>query len=229
MTEEEIEEFMKDHEAKKRAKLLEIIGDIPDAEIKPPENVLFVCKLNPVTTDDDLELIFSRFGKINSCEVIRDRRSGDSLCYAFIEFDRKEDCENGYFKMNNALIDDRRIHVDFSQSVAKYNWRGKGTGTGYIPDVKNYKSNQGQKYRKNFEDENVERIKYENRYEDKKSMTHRDRSREKYSNSREISKNDRHYYSQEKSERRKRDEYDEKKENKKRHNEHRHRTHDDRH
>lgn len=25
------------------------IGDIPDAEIKPPDNVLFVCKLNPVT------------------------------------------------------------------------------------------------------------------------------------------------------------------------------------
>lgn len=25
------------------------IGDIPDADIKPPENVLFVCKLNPVT------------------------------------------------------------------------------------------------------------------------------------------------------------------------------------
>lgn len=25
------------------------IGDIPDAEIKPPDSVLFVCKLNPVT------------------------------------------------------------------------------------------------------------------------------------------------------------------------------------
>jgi len=25
------------------------LADIPDAEIKPPENVLFVCKLNPVT------------------------------------------------------------------------------------------------------------------------------------------------------------------------------------
>lgn len=25
------------------------IGDIPDADIKPPDNVLFVCKLNPVT------------------------------------------------------------------------------------------------------------------------------------------------------------------------------------
>ena len=35
----------------------------------PPENVLFVCKLNPVTKDEDLEIIFGRFGKIVSCEV----------------------------------------------------------------------------------------------------------------------------------------------------------------
>lgn len=40
------------------------VGDLPDAEVKPPENVLFVCKLNPVTTDEDLEIIFSRFGAI---------------------------------------------------------------------------------------------------------------------------------------------------------------------
>ena len=39
-------------------------GDIPDADMKPPEDVLFVCKLNPVTTSDDLEIIFSRFGAI---------------------------------------------------------------------------------------------------------------------------------------------------------------------
>ena len=126
LTPEELEEYTKSREARTRTKLLEIIGDIPDADVKPPENVLFVCKLNQVTTDDDLELIFSRFGKINSCEVIRDKKSGDSLCYAFIEFDREEDCETAYFKMDNVLIDDRRIHVDFSQSVSKVNWKGKG-------------------------------------------------------------------------------------------------------
>lgn len=64
MTTEEILEMQKDKEAKTRATILEIVGDIPDAEIAPPENVLFVCKLNPVTNDDDLEIIFSRFGKI---------------------------------------------------------------------------------------------------------------------------------------------------------------------
>ena len=43
------------------------VGDLPFAEVKPPENVLFVCKLNPVTRDEDLELIFSRFGPIVRC------------------------------------------------------------------------------------------------------------------------------------------------------------------
>merc|ERR1712142_1025591 len=113
-------------EAKARATILEMVGDIPDADIAPPENVLFVCKLNPVTCDDDLEIIFSRFGPVVSCEVIRDRVSGDSLQYAFVEFADRTACEQAYFKMDNVLIDDRRIHVDFSQSVSKYRWKGKG-------------------------------------------------------------------------------------------------------
>lgn len=70
-----------------------MVGDLPFANVRPPENVLFVCKLNAVTRDEDLELIFSRFGTIMSCQVIRDKKTGDSLQYAFIEFDRREDAE----------------------------------------------------------------------------------------------------------------------------------------
>lgn len=60
----EIEERERSREAHAQATILEIVGDLPDAEMAPPENVLFVCKLNPVTSDDDLEIIFSRFGKV---------------------------------------------------------------------------------------------------------------------------------------------------------------------
>lgn len=70
-----------------------MVGDLPFANVRPPENVLFVCKLNPVTRDEDLELIFSRFGTIMSCQVIRDKQTGDSLQYAFIEFDKREEAE----------------------------------------------------------------------------------------------------------------------------------------
>ncbi|XP_015571371.1 peptidyl-prolyl cis-trans isomerase CYP59 [Ricinus communis] len=115
----ELEEVLRAKDAHSSAVVLESIGDIPDAEMKPPDNVLFVCKLNPVTEDEDLHTIFSRFGTVISAEIIRDFKTGDSLCYAFIEFETKESCEQAYFKMDNALIDDRRIHVDFSQSVAK--------------------------------------------------------------------------------------------------------------
>ncbi|XP_055545912.1 peptidyl-prolyl cis-trans isomerase sig-7 [Wyeomyia smithii] len=143
-TAEEVAEMLAEKEAKARATILEIVGDIPDADIAPPENVLFVCKLNPVTTDDDLQIIFSRFGKIKGCEVIRDKVSGDSLQYAFIEFEDKKSCEDAYFKMDNVLIDDRRIHVDFSQSVSKVRWKGKGKGIEYFDgtDSKSFKDIQ---------------------------------------------------------------------------------------
>lgn len=132
---EEVLELQAEREAKARATILEMVGDIPDAEMAPPENVLFVCKLNPVTTDDDLEIIFSRFGKIKSCEVIRDKKTSDSLQYAFVEFAQQKSCEEAYFKMDNVLIDDRRIHVDFSQSVAKIKWHGKGRGVTTYDDT----------------------------------------------------------------------------------------------
>ena len=128
LPEEEAEAERRKKAAQASALTLEMVGDLPFANVRPPENVLFVCKLNPVTRDEDLELIFSRFGTIMSCQVIRDKRTGDSLQYAFIEFDKREDAEQvrfpyamkeyhshrvqAYFKMQNVLVDDRRIWVD---------------------------------------------------------------------------------------------------------------------
>jgi len=43
------EKRRRDREAKAQALTLEMVGDLPFADVKPPENVLFVCKLNPVT------------------------------------------------------------------------------------------------------------------------------------------------------------------------------------
>ncbi|PNT77986.1 hypothetical protein BRADI_1g71640v3 [Brachypodium distachyon] len=119
MTPQQLEEMMRSREAHANAVVLESVGDIPDAGVKPPDNVLFVAKLNPVTQDEDLYTIFSRFGTVTSAEIIRDYKTGDNLCYAFIEFETKEACDRSYLEMGNCLIDDRRIHVDFSQSVSR--------------------------------------------------------------------------------------------------------------
>jgi len=77
-------------------------------------------------SDEDLELIFSRFGEIMSCEIIKDFKTGDSLQYAFIEamsqcqtnqkqcitsflfddlqFADSDSCEQAYLKMDNVGI-----------------------------------------------------------------------------------------------------------------------------
>ena len=138
LPEEEEERIRREKAAAASALTLEMVGDLPFANVRPPENVLFVCKLNAVTRDEDLELIFSRFGTIMSCQVIRDKKTGDSLQYAFIEFDKREDAEQvssssqvyagkccgsylsqAYFKMQNVLVDDRRIWVDLCVKPAK--------------------------------------------------------------------------------------------------------------
>ena len=49
MDEEAMEELRREREARAQALTLEMVGDLPFAEVKPPENVLFVCKLNPIT------------------------------------------------------------------------------------------------------------------------------------------------------------------------------------
>lgn len=64
--------------------------------------------------------------------------------------------------MDNVLIDDRRIHVDFSQSVAKMRWRGKGKGIQYFDD----KDDVGNETRKKFglryqrRDESIDDVRY---------------------------------------------------------------------
>ncbi|KAK4337054.1 hypothetical protein RND71_044130 [Anisodus tanguticus] len=40
-TKQEIEEEIKDKEAKSKAIILEMIGDLPDADVAPPDNVFF--------------------------------------------------------------------------------------------------------------------------------------------------------------------------------------------
>jgi RNA recognition motif-containing protein len=46
-----------------------------------------------------------------SCEIIRDFKTGDSLNFAFIEFETEGAAVAAYEKMDNVLVDDRRIKV----------------------------------------------------------------------------------------------------------------------
>jgi peptidyl-prolyl cis-trans isomerase-like 4 len=57
---EAVEKQRREREARAQALTLEMLDDLPFAEVKPPENVLFVCKLNPVTAGKQQILLILR-------------------------------------------------------------------------------------------------------------------------------------------------------------------------
>lgn len=158
LSNEEIEKKIKENNLKSQLLFLQLSGYLPDENLKPPENVLFVCRLNPKTNDKGLELVFSQFGTILKCNIVKDKE-GVSLGYGFIEFETKEICERAYTKMQNVLIDDRRIVVDFAQSVSQiYNKWNKG----YRGPIDNYDPESRSTKRKR-ESDKFDR--FDNRYE----------------------------------------------------------------
>ena len=46
---------------------------------------IFIAKLSPKTTVDDVRRLFERFGTVSSCKVIMDHDTKRSKCYGFIE------------------------------------------------------------------------------------------------------------------------------------------------
>ncbi|ORC86389.1 uncharacterized protein TM35_000281050 [Trypanosoma theileri] len=103
-----------------RTLVLGLLDGVPDAaDLRPPANVLFVCRLNPRTTAAGLASCFAQCGAVRTVDMPRDVNSGRTLGYAFVEFESETACHTARQRMDRALVDDHRIHVDYSQSVSK--------------------------------------------------------------------------------------------------------------
>lgn len=94
---------------------LELLGDLSHYKVEPSPRTLFVAKLNPVTTENSLEVIFSRFGPVKKVNILKGKKSP----YAFVEFDSQDSAESAYTQLHdNCTIDGHQVVVDFSQSTS---------------------------------------------------------------------------------------------------------------
>lgn len=48
---------------------------------------IFVAKLSPITTGEDLQEIFREFGRVISAKVLIDHETGRSKCFGFVEME----------------------------------------------------------------------------------------------------------------------------------------------
>ena len=72
---------------------------------------IFVAKLNFKTRKEDLEAAFAKFGQVTSCKIVRDKETGRSKGYGFIEMPDDNEANNAIAALNEKELDGRVIAV----------------------------------------------------------------------------------------------------------------------
>jgi RNA recognition motif-containing protein len=70
---------------------------------------IFVARLNFKTNKETLEEAFSRFGVVNSARIIKDKATGRSKGYGFVEMANDEEAHKAIAGLNETTLDERTI------------------------------------------------------------------------------------------------------------------------
>lgn len=72
---------------------------------------IFVAKLNFKTKREDLEKAFAAYGQVTSVKIVRDRDTGRSKGYGFVEMPNSDEAQRAMDGLNNSVLDEREIVV----------------------------------------------------------------------------------------------------------------------
>lgn len=73
---------------------------------------LYVGNLSFNTTEEDLRAHFSGAGTVTSVTLIKDRATGQSKGFAFVEMSSQSEAEAAIKSLNSTSLDNRNIKVD---------------------------------------------------------------------------------------------------------------------
>lgn len=78
---------------------------------------LIINYLPQTMTQDEIKDLFGSVGAIESCKLVRDKGTGQSLGYGFVNFLRVEDAEKAVTSMNGLRLQNKTIKVSLSRSA----------------------------------------------------------------------------------------------------------------
>ncbi len=87
---------------------------------------IYVGNLAGEVTEDDLREAFAVFGQVNTATVIKDRFSGESRGFGFVEMPSKNEAQTAIDEMNDKDLKGRTINVN--EARPKTNRGGGGGG-----------------------------------------------------------------------------------------------------
>ncbi|CAF1279494.1 unnamed protein product [Rotaria sordida] len=93
-------------------------GNFTDDESNYSDKIrtnLIINYLPQTMTQDEIKDLFGSIGAIESCKLVRDKTTGQSLGYGFVNFIRIEDAEKAVKTMNGLRLQNKTIKVSFAR------------------------------------------------------------------------------------------------------------------
>lgn len=90
------------------------------------ETKIYIGNLSYSTTEQTIRDLFSKFGSVNSVDVIKDRDTGSSKGFAFVEMAVQSEASKAISGLNGTNLEERVITVNFARPREE---RPRGTGS----------------------------------------------------------------------------------------------------
>lgn len=91
---------------------------------------IFVARLNFKTKREDLQKAFEQFGEVTSAKIVKDRETGRSKGYGFVEMPNDEAAQKAIAALNETELDGRTIVVKPANPKEPDSTAGSGEGEG---------------------------------------------------------------------------------------------------
>jgi len=87
----------------------------PDLVEDDRKTNLIVNYLPQTMTQEEIRSLFSSIGEVESCKLIRDKVTGQSLGYGFVNYHRQEDASKAIQTLNGLRLQNKTIKVSFAR------------------------------------------------------------------------------------------------------------------
>ena len=94
---------------------------------------IYVGNLSYESTEDDLQEAFSAHGQVESVTIIRDRDTGRSKGFAFVEMPSSDEAQASINEMNGKEVQGRALTVNEARPRQERGFGGGGGGGGRGP------------------------------------------------------------------------------------------------
>jgi cold-inducible RNA-binding protein len=91
---------------------------------------IYVGNLSFTTTEADLKEAFQAFGEVSSCNIIKDKFSGESRGFGFVEMPNKDEAEKAISMLNGKDLKGRALKVNEAKPRTDRPRGGGGFGGG---------------------------------------------------------------------------------------------------